>query len=207
MADDLERYMLASNRTSFFLGAPAEWIRARGHHSNLQLNWASDSSFLGTYMGLVSGGKEAEMNPTSSFMGKCTTVLIGVVLSWITMTNRDAQLLAKRLFGGTSPTLSVTGISDAVTTLGANVELAEQSLDSRLERTETEEMEEISDMLRELGATYLRVEKLAKSGETWFRVRCDIDRGPNQVKCCLESTRDSVVAAMKDVLRAADPEI
>ena len=147
------------------------------------------------------------MNPTSSFMGKCTTVLIGVVLSWITMTNQDAQLLASRLFGGTSRALSVGDLSRVVSISDANVESTDQSLGSPNVRTEAEEMEEISDMLKELGATYLRVEKLARSGETWFRVRCDIDRGPNQVKCCLESTRDSAVAAMKDVLRAADPEI
>ena len=150
------------------------------------------------------------MNPTSSFLGKCTTVLIGAALSWVTTTNQDAARLASRLFGGNQASALREDLS-AVSSL-ANSPVrhpapmsSTTTLAPQAGPSETRQMQEISRMLKDLGATYLRVEKLANTNETWFRVRCDLVRGPNDVKCCLESTRNSAVAAMQDVLRAAEP--
>lgn len=150
------------------------------------------------------------MDPTSSFLGKCSTVLIGIVLSWLTVTNPDATKLANRLFGLSDATILATENAN-VAPISVENGIAQVPLQPPLDISQVPSLEEaeqitkISDMLQNLGATYLRVEKLSRPGEIWYRVRCDIDRGPGEVKCCLESTRDTALAAMKDVLRAVEP--
>lgn len=155
------------------------------------------------------------MQTTSSFLGKCATVLVGMGLSWLTMTNPQAEQLARQFFGPHEATASDSATQDLaqldVSSPRVLAETASESIapakmavgPTASPLSEEQRLHELSDMLKELGATYLRVERLVQSGETWFRVRCDLAHSSDQVKCCLESTRGSAIAAMEDVLQRA----
>lgn len=165
-------------------------------------------------------------NPTSSFLGKCVTVFIGMVLSWATMTNPQIETLARHFLGravsqqaarsgdetfvepsldpavepnaNPSPTMPNFAIQQQPHTVTRSSLSAEPTA---AERTPSDRIELASQTLRELGATYLRLEKLSKPDGECFRVRCDL-AGETAVRCCYEATRDTAVEAMEDVLRA-----
>lgn len=68
--------------------------------------------------------------------------------------------------------------------------------------TPDERIEEISSRLKQLGASYLLLEKLPQSQGSQYRVRCDLARTGQPVKCCFEATRETPVDAMEDILEA-----
>lgn len=185
------------------------------------------------------------MNSSTSFFGKCVTVLIGMALSWATMTNPQIEQLARQFLGqNSSPNAAMLGEErfiepsfgpvDVPTTFpsvdespaGAKPNPSRQNFAvqpiqpnsvsrNSVSRIRAEEAVVVnsnlsdedritlaSQTLRELGATYLRLEKLTKSGDERYRVRCDLAGDTERVKCCYEATRESAVAAMEDVLRA-----
>ena len=155
------------------------------------------------------------MNPTSSFFGKIVTLLIGCGLSWLTLTNQEADLAAQRIFGPSEKeTTELLSFSHNSVGQPSNQRTIEQSSIASVEATSTpqekppgsdlDQLQELSAMLKKLGASYLRVEKLVQGDECWYRVRCDLDQ--KEVKCCLEATRDNPVAAMREVLRAANAQ-
>lgn len=63
-------------------------------------------------------------------------------------------------------------------------------------------IQEISTQLKQLGASYLLLEKLPQSEGVQYRVRCDLARDSQTVKCCFESTRETPLDAMEDILQA-----
>lgn len=185
------------------------------------------------------------MYPSTTFLGKCTTVFVGVLLSWITVTNQDADAVARRLFGASDPIasdeldLQPEASADLIlptvqTRSPSNAEppmepTATRDFTPAASRDELQMMESLapaegvsrpendiptnqgvmedsaqidrlSAKLRELGATYLRLEKLVDAQETWFRVRCDLHEGPT--KCSFEALGRSPLAAMQAVLRS-----
>jgi hypothetical protein len=133
------------------------------------------------------------MKPSSSFLGKCVTVLIGAGLSWATLTNPDIDRAVQRLIGNQR---QVDG-NDFDNFSGASLQQKHVSADGL-----PNDVEQLTQVLREMGATYLRVEKLSNPDNAWFRVRCDLARQGDPVKCCLESTQMTEIAALQDVLRA-----
>lgn len=65
-------------------------------------------------------------------------------------------------------------------------------------------IEEISQQLRQMGASYLLLEKLQQADRVQYRVRCDLaNETRSAVKCCFEATREDALSAMEDVLHAA----
>lgn len=64
-------------------------------------------------------------------------------------------------------------------------------------------IEQISAELRELGCSYLLLEKLTDPSGSQFRVRCDVAGEGSATKCCFEVTRNTAEAAMTEVLRVA----
>ena len=161
------------------------------------------------------------MHPTSSFLSKSLTVLIGMGLSWATTTNPHADQIAQYVFGSNQSVPSSLGGVHSEVDLNAPFDEPTSPMVQVKSKPEAQppattaraaaaaaadeghRIEQISGMLRELGATYLRLEKLSKSDGTWYRVRCDLAGESHRVKCCLEATRESAVAAMEDVLQAA----
>lgn len=66
-------------------------------------------------------------------------------------------------------------------------------------------IEEISQQLRQMGASYLLLEKLQQADRVQYRVRCDLaNETRSAVKCCFEATREDALSAMEDVLHAAE---
>lgn len=209
------------------------------------------------------------MNSPSTFVGKCVTLLIGGVLSYLTVLHPDAEILAGAIFGKPQPEARVEPDHDAnrlnvgpaaskqePATNGsrfgqaaANPSVASQQMarsaqtqlqaamgasapvtlvathpasiqnstndrepnDSKLTQPKPSErsgpsslnqIDQISTRLRQLGASYLLLEKLPKPHGDQFRVRCDLANELQPVKCCFEATRETALAAMQDVLRA-----
>ncbi len=188
-------------------------------------------------------------NPTTSFFGKCVTVLIGMALSYATMTNPQIEQLARHFFGQTSssdtamlgeepfeepaltpfvepafspaeipatlpnvevtptqakpkPSLQNFAVPPAATPRNsvARLESVQPAISPNL--NDEQRIKLASQTLRELGATYLRLEKLTTGTDERFRVRCDLAGETERVKCCYEATRESAVDAMEDVLHA-----
>lgn len=70
--------------------------------------------------------------------------------------------------------------------------------------TSTDRIDEISYQLRQMGASYLLLEKLQQSDRVQYRVRCDLaNETKSAVKCCFEVTREDALSAMEEVLHAA----
>ena len=184
------------------------------------------------------------MNSPTSFFGKCVTVLIGMALSWATMTNPQIEQLARQFLGQTQSTssamldeeqfiepfvepsfgpidkpLSIPSTEDIPThevPLPSLQNFASQPIQTRSSASrpappqqaqgstlsDEDRIHLASQTLREMGATYLRLERLTKPAGECYRVRCDLAGETEPVKCCYEATGDSAVAAMEDVLRA-----
>jgi len=168
------------------------------------------------------------MNSPSTFVGKCVTLLIGGVLSYLTVLHPDAEILANAIFGKSQPAVRAEPDLDASgLNLGpaapkqqpvsngsrfgqsaANVSAASKSAE-RIEPSSLDQIDQISMRLRQLGASYLLLEKLPRPQGDQFRVRCDLANELQPVKCCFEATRGTALAAMQDVLRAVvnyDPQ-
>jgi len=196
------------------------------------------------------------MNPSSSFFGKCVTVLIGMALSWATMTNPQIERLARQFFGQgqasssvvlseepfiepsfdpvdnpvTPPSVQVSpptaeerparlspapslknfaiqpppSIQTSLVSrpAGSQTAVGSQTTPTQSSLSSEDRIHLASQTLRELGATYLRLEKLTNPHGEFYRVRCDLAGETERVKCCYEATRESAVAAIEDVLRA-----
>jgi hypothetical protein len=170
----------------------------------------------------------AIMNSPSSFLGKCLTVLIGAALSWATLTNPEFELVAARFLGAGNPNVDlemslgrdlaniepVSDPSDTVLSIPtkqagivATSNSAEQNTVSSLqvpsEESTQARIHEISTELKQLGASYLVLERLQQVNGVQYRVRCDLANQKATVKCCFEATRDTALDAMEDVLKAA----
>ena len=169
------------------------------------------------------------MQRISSFIGKCFTVLLGIGLSWATVTNPQFNEMAAAICGGESAATVALPSADQAWD-DANLANAEFETDEDVgfetsfssknmapavfsqtpagapdrQLTESQQIESISSKLKGLGATYLRLEKLSQKDEVWYRVRCDLVEGRQDVKCCFEATRRSAVDAMQDVLQAVE---
>jgi len=161
------------------------------------------------------------MNSPHTFFGKVTTLLIGSALCWLTVMNPEFRTAVDALLGErqrnsfTEDAMSVplqpidqgeTDVNQPNVTTGSRnapsnkAVLQEPSLNPK-QHTEAE-VRKISTQLRQLGASYLLLEKLPHPNGDQYRVRCDLADEASGVKCCFEATRESAVAAMNEVLQA-----
>lgn len=213
-------------------------------------------------------------NPFSatSFLGKCLTVLIGVGLSWLTLTNPDVKQIAEHYAGKSTgfasenlARLNLDGLDiggDQEKEQGIAIETevsAAQTLDevcidgkcelpdpkglagvglansgfvvepdsarllasggkepqkttpaedgfANFSQSEEDKIAAISQQLKQMGATYLRLEKLSNPTQVTYRVRCDLANEASPLKCCFEATRNTALAAMQDVLGAVQEQ-
>ena len=139
------------------------------------------------------------MTSTSTFLGKCWTLLIGGALSWVTVMNPGVGELADGLLGASHTRQQQPPIARSIQSG------SESETDSELQPdpfSPEVRMAQISSRLRELGASYLLVERLGGAQKELFRVRCDIATAENPIKCCLESIGADVIDTMEEVLSA-----
>lgn len=153
------------------------------------------------------------MNSPSSFFGKCMTLLLGGVLSWYSIADPDGAKLAESILGSNRvPPSSAPTTSNAydLPTVEAFVKQQSQHTDvgphspalARQPETPEQRMTSLSTQLRQLGASYLLVEKLTGEADERYRVRCDLASEHSPVKCCFEATQATPVSAMEEVLDA-----
>ena len=148
--------------------------------------------------------------------------MIGGTLSWLTITNDQAASMARAVFGPPRPEASLVRVKPpAATDLGEEgfaaatprPALADQPADPRdrdaasIPNTVSSDdpqrrLGEISAQLRQLGASYLLLEKLPHPDRPRYRARCDLAGEHTTLKCCFEATRGSAVAALEEVLKA-----
>jgi len=177
------------------------------------------------------------MKSLSSFIGKCLTVLIGIALSWATVTRPEVDSLAAQLCGGARRDAAQDthqGIEavpsqiapshhcdvwqqDSATKSNASSNSTQQRFtnegqidpiqgavaESPSDATGGSRILEISQRLKQLGASYLLLERLPQENGAKYRVRCDLADQQKSVKCCFEATSGTAQAAMEEVLRAA----
>ena len=154
------------------------------------------------------------MNTLSTFLGRCAVISIGAALSWFTVTNPEVESLAAKMCGTTSrQTISQQAASQNVAAGGGASSLVEESVSNQQVPVEHEtvakrllisdqaeqRLVQLSDQLKELGASYLLVEKQTLADGNHYRVRCDLEH-PSQVKCSLEATRTTPVGALEEIL-------
>lgn len=148
------------------------------------------------------------MKSLSSFIGKCLTILVGMSLSWATVTMPEIDALAAALCGGVHPRASAVGdlhppaLLERVAVSSVPEESAVPVNRSQLSPGHEPRIQEISRRLKQLGASYLLLEKLPQEHGAQYRVRCDLAKQHSPLKCCFEATRATALAAMEDVLRA-----
>lgn len=195
----------------------------------------------------------AMKNSPTSFLRKCLTVLIGIGLSWATVTNSEMQKVAESFAGSSNnnsvadpdmmlatPLTLTEAVGDEEPSVVCDdvrcwIQPKEPLTDSGLEPLELvnsvstmptsslapkapvaglassngvqsgtpkEQIDAISNELKRLGVTYLRLERLTNPDHESYRVRCDMAGEAIPVKCCYEATRATALAAMQDVLHA-----
>ena len=160
------------------------------------------------------------MSSSISFGGKCVTVLIGIGLSWLTVSNPDIDQAVGQLFGKTQPMLESATISmeekldletpfidipDNSKLTDSSSSLAEETeaaASSTLLEVKNPSVNEIASELRSRGASYLLLEKLPQQTGEQFRARCDLASPGDSVKCCFEAVRNTPEQAMLEVLQA-----
>lgn len=161
------------------------------------------------------------MPSTSSFLGKCVTVLIGMALSWATVTNASfseavggllgewtskSEMPRQEVFPTAREVSNPKGSQHSARLAGSNLtpQIQTNTISAPIESSGTEEERilTLSNELKEMGATYLRMERLTGDDGVWYRVRCDLAGAPTPVKCSLEATRKSAIEAIEVVAKA-----
>jgi|GEM_PF-4916848 len=61
-------------------------------------------------------------------------------------------------------------------------------------------IQEITNQLKSLGASYVLLERLPQASDNLYRARCDLAGSGSAVKCCFEAVRSTPNEAMEDVL-------
>lgn len=161
------------------------------------------------------------MKQSTSFLGKCLTVLIGLCLSWATVTNPDVDSAAATLLGGTESAELQTAhfelqlIQDQQESFSAPIEpsgsetyTVGSNTASGFSLATTPDgddalIQAMSAELKQLGASYLVLERLRHQDGVQYRVRCDLASHDAPVLCCFEATRQRAVEAMEEVLKVA----
>lgn len=218
------------------------------------------------------------MTASSTFLSKCTTIFVGVGLSWATVTNPAVDSLASGLFGTRPGPVSIatadedieipdirvggesqidsplvtdmpsttSSLADVPSGAGMSafqdgdphgdphgvphenaasasdaaglvpievgqtqniqaneIQLQGVQLQGSLPSEERIHIQQISDELKQIGATYLLLDRLPQSDTPQYRVRCDLAGENGRIKCCFEAIRPSALAAMEEVLYAA----
>lgn len=172
------------------------------------------------------------MNSPSTFFGKCVILLIGGGLSFATVSSPEVAEIAGVIFGprstpqplGEVPSHAKAGFpADLSMSVGGpqQAAFASRHHDRNHDRQPaevsgttavmaspaanvngTDRLSAISTRLRQLGASYLLLEKLPQPDGESYRVRCDVAQGGQMVKCYFEATRPTALEAMEEILQA-----
>lgn len=159
-----------------------------------------------------------KMHSPHTFFGKVTTLLAGIGLSWLTVMHPDVEQAASALIGDArlianpgpsareqvDPVLETGETHVRITQSDSSHEVTtEPDLDTREPRDDLQrQITRLSNRLRNLGASYLLLERLSDPGGACYRVRCDLAADHAPVKCCFEAVGATAVEALGEVLRA-----
>jgi hypothetical protein len=164
------------------------------------------------------------MYSPASFTGNCWTLLIGGALSWYTVTNANVSNIVAALFGRQSHTEARStgerspdgGDSAELVLVPSMVAVSEESGNQDGPRGESfappmavsptsraaERIKQISTRLRQLGASYLLLERLPGIGPERYRARCDVSPDNLPLNYRFEATESAPELALEEILQA-----